>query len=391
MSTFRKYRWNILVLAAFILASCNLPGKATPTQLVPDVLYTAAAQTVEAQLTQAASGTQIVLPSLTQIPGTPTSPAPTNTPLPPTWTPLPTATLVPPTATPVPIPCNRAGFVEDISIPDGTDIAAGATFVKTWRLKNTGTCTWNSAYSLVFNNGDSMGGPASQQLTTGTVASGQNIDVSVTLKAPTTTGTYQGFWKLRDSANVIFGLGDTNKAFWVKIDSVNPATPTPTVNVTFDFIAKGPNAVWRNATANLPWGDPGDDTPGVALSGSNVKLNDNNTYPSVLATFPQVIASGVITGTYPAYTVQDGDHFKALIGFKAGYPSGQAKFRLKYNVGSTETVLGEWIKAYDGNVLSINVDLSSLKGQTVQFILAVVAITPPYGDKSEWVSPRIEH
>lgn len=103
-----------------------------------------------------------------------------------------------------------------------------------------------------------MGGPASAQLTTGTVAPGQLIDVSVTLKAPSTPGTYQGYWMLRNGAGAIFGIGgDARSPFWVKIKSINPATPTPSANVTFNFISKGPNAEWHNATAVLPWGDPG--------------------------------------------------------------------------------------------------------------------------------------
>ena len=35
-------------------------------------------------------------------------------------------------------------------MPDNTEIAAGTTFVKTWRLKNNGSCTWTSGYSRVF-------------------------------------------------------------------------------------------------------------------------------------------------------------------------------------------------------------------------------------------------
>jgi hypothetical protein len=339
-------------------------------------------------LTQVAIATQLVVPTQTPAPVLPTATATlqaTNTPLPPT------ATLIPPTDTPIPIPCDRASFVEDVTYPDNKEVPAGATFVKTWRLRNNGSCTWNSSYALVFDRGDYMEGPPSAQLTTGTVAPGQVIDVSVTLKAPTTPGTYQGYWKLRNGAGVIFGIGgDAQSPFWVKIKVVNPATPTPSANVTFDFIAKGPSAEWHNATALLSWGDPPDDSPGVAVNLDSAKLEDNKTYSKVLATYPQLIDNGIIYGIYPNYTVQTGDHLRASLGFKTNCAGGKVKFVIKYKEGATETVLGEWLKTCDGALVSIDKDLSSLNGKTLQFILYVSAEGTPDDDKSMWVSPRIE-
>ncbi|MDH3944690.1 MAG: NBR1-Ig-like domain-containing protein, partial [Anaerolineae bacterium] len=87
-------------------------------------------------------------------------------------------------------------------------------------LRNSGSCTWNSSYSLVFDSGDAMGGPAAVQLTTGTVAPNQTVDVSVDLTAPSDAGTYRGNWKLRNSSGVVFGLGASNGPFFVEIDVV---------------------------------------------------------------------------------------------------------------------------------------------------------------------------
>jgi LysM repeat protein len=82
-----------------------------------------------------------------------------------------------------PTVCNQADMVSDVTVPDGTTVAAGSTFTKTWRLKNTGTCTWTSAYLLVFDHGEPMGAPATSPLTTVNVAPGSTVDVSVNLKA----------------------------------------------------------------------------------------------------------------------------------------------------------------------------------------------------------------
>ena len=108
-------------------------------------------------------------------------------------------------------------FVKDVNIPDDTEYDGGEDFTKTWRLKNTGSCTWTSGYSLVFDSGDAMGAPASTQLTTGTVAPGQEIDVSIDLTAPDDPGTYKGNFKLRNPGGVIFGWGEESKSFWVQI------------------------------------------------------------------------------------------------------------------------------------------------------------------------------
>ena len=385
----KKYLLNLLVLALlFSLSACNLLSGTQAVQTGPELAYTSVAQTVEAQLTQVAIATQMVVPTQTPVPVLPTATATlqaTNTPLPPTVTP------VPPTATSIPIPCDRASFVEDVTYSDNKEVDGGTTFVKTWRLRNNGSCTWNSSYALVFDRGDALNGPASAQMTTGTVAPGQLIDVSVTLKAPNTPGTYQGYWKLRNGAGAIFGIGgDAQSPFWVKIKAINPATPTPSANVAFDFISKGPSAEWHNASTTLPWGDPGDDSPGVPVNLDSTKLEDNKTYSHVLATFPQRIDNGIIYGIYPSYTVQNGDHLRSSLGFKSDCASGKVKFVIKYKEGATETVLGEWLKACDGGLVSIDKDLSALNGKALQFILYVSGEGISEGDRAVWISPRIE-
>lgn len=157
-------------------------------------------------------------------------------------TPIPTVTptlpgvptIAPPTTTPVPAytatpqPCtNRASFDADVTVPDGTAFAPGAAFTKTWRLRNEGTCTWDSTYALVFTGGYIMDGPPAQQLV-GTAAPGATIDVSVSLIAPSAVGTYRGEWHLRSPDGVIFGLGERgDRPFWVEIAVRPPVSPTP--------------------------------------------------------------------------------------------------------------------------------------------------------------------
>lgn len=202
----------LLVVLGIGLSGCNFPG----TQATPDMFATSAALTVSAQLTQ-------ILDTTTEVP--PTTPAPpviATTPAPPSNTP--TNTVIP-SMTPTVKACDKATFIKDVSIPDGTELEPGEDFTKTWRLRNDGSCTWTSSYSLVFDSGDSMDGPASQQLTSGTVAPGETADISVDLTAPNNPGTFKGDWKLRNNSGVVFGIGSSgNTAFFVEIEVVPDTT-----------------------------------------------------------------------------------------------------------------------------------------------------------------------
>ncbi len=207
---------TLLITTTMLLGACNLPqGQSDEDADATTVAETAAAVFTHAAETAAATGP------------TATSPAP----VPATATAIPTNTLFPTqaaTATKTPIPCNRASFVKDVTIPDNTNIDAGATFTKTWRLKNNGSCTWTSGYVLLFDSGDQMGAPATASITSGSVAPGATVDISVDLTAPATPGTYQGNFKLRSPDNIVFGINaDGQGPFWVKIVVPTPS-PTPT-------------------------------------------------------------------------------------------------------------------------------------------------------------------
>ena len=125
--------YGLALLLIFVLAGCNLPeGKTTPAS--PDAAFTQAAETVAAELTRVA-----LLASPT--PNLPiNSLIPTNT-----YTSTPTDTPVL-TPTNTPIPCNLASFITDVTYPDNAHLAPNQAFVKTWRIRNIGSCSWNSNY-----------------------------------------------------------------------------------------------------------------------------------------------------------------------------------------------------------------------------------------------------
>ena len=150
--------------------------------------------------------------------------------IPSTATPVPsTSTPVRPTNTAAPVSyCDWVAFVKDVTIPDGTELSAGESFIKTWRLQNRGTCTWTPDYILVYTSGDQMGSTTAVRLP-GNVAPGQTVDVSVTLTAPAVKGYQRSYWMLRNPSGTLFGTGArANEAFYVEI-KVKTDSPHGTV------------------------------------------------------------------------------------------------------------------------------------------------------------------
>lgn len=371
-----------LILFSMLLAACNLPGagsSAPNAQSTLEAIYTAQAATLQVIQTQASSGetsTPLPLPTI----GFPTLvPLVTNTPLG-----LPTVVggniAVPAVA------CDKAAFIRDVTVPDGTIYAPGAAFIKTWRVQNVGTCTWSNAYSLVFYDGNRMSGPASVALP-GTVAPGQSVDISVNLVAPTADGKYRGFWSLRSPGGALFGTGTSgNSPVYVDIRVSGDTKPV------YDFVASFCSAEWRSGAGQLA-------CPGSAGAGAGyvLRLNtpqlENGSFdnrPGLLA-FPQDIYNGYISGYYPAFTVQPGDRFKATIGCEYNATGCNVLYRLQYQIGNG-AIQNYWafFELYEGQYYHADVDLSPLAGKNVKFILTILANGPASGDKALWVGARIE-
>lgn len=143
------------------------------------------------------------------------TPIPTATPL------VNTATPAPPPATSAPTTCTLASaFIADVTIPDGTVIAPGATFVKTWAIQNTGTCTWGGGYNAVFVGGETFSASSPQPISPANP--GDVINISITMVAPTTPGQRSSVWQLQASNGILFGT-----KFDVVINIPGAPTPRP--------------------------------------------------------------------------------------------------------------------------------------------------------------------
>ena len=178
-------------------------------------------------------------------------------------------------------PCDWAQFVTDVTVPDGTKYEPGTAFKKTWRLKNVGTCTWTTSYSLVFDSGEKMGAPASINFPA-SVAPGQTVDLTVDMTAPTASGSYRGYWKFKNASGTLFGIGVTaNKSWWVDIRVTSTA---PTGSIVYDFTASAKDATWSSGAGGLSFPGTEGDAKGFAIKKDKPKFESGveQTTPGLL-------------------------------------------------------------------------------------------------------------
>ena len=186
----------MLIFIASFLYACGPTAPVQPTMVV-NAIHTAAAETVIAEFTQTARATPpTTVPTetkiVTQTPGATVKPTDTTVP-----------TNDPFVSTPTDITCDNAIWVADVTVPDGTEMSPGQDFVKTWKIRNTGSCTWSTGYSVIFAYGEKMSGVA-EPLTTA-VDPNEEIEISVRFKAPSDVGQFTSVWRMANASNSPFG------------------------------------------------------------------------------------------------------------------------------------------------------------------------------------------
>src|SRR5271169_968606 len=221
----KKYRWlTITFLLAVGLASCNISKAPEPTQDV-NAVYTSVASTMIAQLNDQLTQTAQAVPptalaSPTELPTLPPLPTisieSTNIPVSASSSVTPITVFTPVGGTPpaggtggtssTAVGCADSAFVLDISIQDGTAEKPGTAFTKTWRMQNTGTCTWGVGFKFAFAYGSKMGGSDFTITRKSDFhAAGGTKDIGVKLTAPTVPNTYTGCWKMQTDQGYWFG------------------------------------------------------------------------------------------------------------------------------------------------------------------------------------------
>ena len=206
--TLRRY---FLAAALLMIGTAACGGPSTPD---PALAYTKIWETVAIAQTQTAQAVSPT-PNPTETPSVTETQAATKTPLltstPQPGTPSATTFSLPTQAGTQAPGCDNAVGVKDVTYPDYSEVPAGASFLKTWRIENLGPCTWNDDYIIIFG----WGGVGTEWSKTpavhfnDTILPGETLDITVELSAPTIAGTYAGAFRLQNDQGFNFGPEQT--------------------------------------------------------------------------------------------------------------------------------------------------------------------------------------
>jgi len=101
-------------------------------------------------------------------------------------------------------PCtNGLTYVQDLSVPDGSNFAPGQTIDKRWQVRNSGTCNWDRSYGLKLISGDSMGNQSLLPLFPARAGAAAILEIHFT--APPSGGLYECHWQAVDPQGQPFG------------------------------------------------------------------------------------------------------------------------------------------------------------------------------------------
>jgi hypothetical protein len=225
-------------------------------------------------------------------------------------------------------------FVSDVTIPDDSPVAPGASFVKTWRVQNSGTCAWSGTLKFI-GTGNQMGGKSPADLPKTSI--GKETDVSLNLTAPTQPGDYQGTWEAYATDGTVLG----RLVVKIKVVGEAPASPVDAAPPAPASVAVAPAAT---AAASAP-----------ALGGLCVQAfsdrNANGTYDGneefvgnikfVVLTGATEVTTYTTNGTNEPYCFPDlapGSYTVRVESPKNYVPTTDEQFGVKLTAGQTVNV-----------------------------------------------------
>ena len=256
---------------------------------------------------------------------------------------------------------------------------------KTWEVRNSGSCAWDSTYRLVLTGGEAMGyqGPFPIPQP---VAPGETVLLTADLVAPGGEGYHESDFMLLSPQGELFGVG----AFGGGRLAVVVQVIEQPLNILYDFSQMACQAAWESDEDVLPC--PGNlyDDAGFVLTLQGSDLESGQQDRTALWTNPGSYDGSWIRGIFPIVELEKGTRFKADVGCLAGNPGCDVIFRVGYRrPGKKVTWLGEWHEVEDGSLTHIDLSLNSLAGKDIQLILGVEANGSAVEDAAAWVLPHI--
>jgi photosystem II stability/assembly factor-like uncharacterized protein len=206
--------------------------------------------------------------------------------------------------------------------------------------------------------------------------------------APSTPGSYRGYWILTNASGQLFGIGQSaSNPIWVDIRVAGD----PAYEGGYRLWQNACSAEWKSGAGPLPCPGTDGDRKGFIIPQQFTQLEDGTMGPAPsFVMSPENRYNGYIMGTFPAFTVQPGDRFVSGVGCDYN-ASCYATFRLDYMTASGYIgTFWQWREQNDRNNYSATVDLTPLAGKSVRFILTILATGTASGDRVRWIGPTIQ-
>ena len=94
-------------------------------------------------------------------------------------------------------------YLEDITIPDGTEVNPQEILDKRWLVQNNGTCNWDLRFSIRLIAGPDMG--AKSEMALFPARSGNQAEIHIQFTAPQQPGVHRSAWQVADPQGNLFG------------------------------------------------------------------------------------------------------------------------------------------------------------------------------------------
>lgn len=116
-----------------------------------------------------------------------------------------------PKTSPSPIPpscTNIAELDRHLSINEGSVLQPNTMYAKVWRVKNNGTCIWNTNYALTYT-GENQSLQQADIPLANEVNPGETIELKVNFTTPEVGDTYVENFLLKSDTGMVFGVGSS--------------------------------------------------------------------------------------------------------------------------------------------------------------------------------------
>ena len=156
----------------------------------------------------------------------------------------------------------------------------------------------------------------------------------------------------------------------------------------YDFVDQVCAAQWYTRGESLPCpGDVSQADHGYVMRFDGETQGVSSGFPT-LSTFPPLVHYSAISSTYPAFTVQRRDRFRAVLACQA-HSYCDVEFVLSYFHGHSQIDLKRWYYLFSDAPIVVDYALDNLAGSTVQFDLEVVGQVKRSDANAVWVAPHI--